>query len=193
MTAERGDDPCASFAAERLRLECGDAAVPPAGLRAHLETCARCRGAVESARELVAGLRGALAPEPLPAALSERILARVAANRARRGRPGRWPLRLGLAAAAAAAAGLLLLPPGRQRTAAPTPAGLSQGDARAIVQALELLGWSSTLDYGAECLMAQIQEVVAESVLPWGPDDDWDAPQRQEESRGPCPVPQDCA
>ncbi len=198
MSTKQPNNACDSLGHELVRLMCADAAEPAPELRAHLAECAACRELLASSRDLVGALRVALKPEPLPSRLATRIKAELD----ERTSPGRstWLVRLSLVGTAAAACLLaaLLGPSATIPPTAPMVMELSSADAVAIVDAYAALQWEGTVAYSVEALSERIEDVSqtltpgaeARSGLPWGPEDDWDVPVGEDETRDTQLVPE---
>ncbi len=154
-------------------------------LRAHLAACDACQADFDSTRELVDRLTLALAPEPLPLRLTQRIDAGLAARVHRPRRRLRAVLPLASAAIAAGLLAAILIPSQfHSRRAAPAQTDLNPADAAAIVAAVTRYVWDSPLDYSFDLLLARVRDVsltledrnVSSQVLPWTSADDWDWP-----------------
>lgn len=186
MSTPRRINPELETSHELLRLACGDAGGPSAALRARLEDSAALREQLEEAADLVGTLRSALSPAPLPPDVEARIHVALdqfpTAHRA-----WTWPLRLAGSAAAACLLAALLLPwhtgsaPGGSL---PAEIDLTEADAAVIVAAHWDLCSETLTDYSVgaleQCLETTLRRLERDpdtaSVLPWGPDDDWDMP-----------------
>ncbi len=196
LTAERDGGDCGRFRDDLLLLACGDvdlSACSPDMLE-HLAACSSCRVALQETRETVAMLADALKPEPLSVDLQSILLRPVtfpARAVVRQARPA--PLH---AVGFAAAAGLILammLPINGTWTRA-APMWLSADDERELVAAYAMLQWNTPVDFAIERVSEIIDDVYGSierdsnvaSVMPWGPDDEWDAPagQKSPSSRG---------
>lgn len=150
---------------------------------------------LDASQILVDDLRDALAPEPLDAALRQRIHQEIQA--ANRPRILRFDLlRLTTAAAAAAVFAAVIWPatldPATTPSATPvvsTDAGDSESDTFAL--AYTWLDWQSPVGASAEILSDRVSDVAeriqqtaatdTDSVLPWGSDDNWDVPDKQQD------------
>lgn len=189
MNIEQPGPECVGWRPELVRLACGEKTELSPALRMHLAVCEDCRAHAESAPQLVADLRTALAAEPLPndflAQVHRRLLFREPAARC----AGSTVFRL---VAAAAAAGLFVafLWPGVGTARDPTPAvvrgtsRIADADAATIVAVWVLSGCDPWLDEPVDALTSRINEVSrtlerragARCSLPWAPEDDWDLP-----------------
>ncbi|MFQ5807525.1 MAG: hypothetical protein ACE5I3_13850 [Phycisphaerae bacterium] len=136
--------------------------------------------------ELLAALRVALRPGPLPSALSHGILSTLK----RRGAPARcfglpaarviW-----LAAAACVMVAVLFPPhPVPQASDVAAPYFVTSDEAAEIVAAYAILSWDSPIDYTFDAVDASLgnidrtlrREPGSISLLPWSRDDEWDVP-----------------
>jgi hypothetical protein len=132
---------------------------------------------------LLASLRDVLRPEPLPAALADRIRAGWESRAAPAGRLRLPAIRLVELAAAACLMVALLLPPARTRQAA-GPVALSPDEAGAIVAAWGVLAWEGPVDGSLDVISASLDEIESalgreserRTLLPWSSDDNWDVP-----------------
>jgi hypothetical protein len=208
MSTDHPPTNCTAYQDELLRLTCGDIAEPSDSLRAHLEACPACRESAVAARELIRSLEAALAPEPL----SDELVARIHARFDTAAAPTRmvWTMKFRVACTVAAAAAVTaLLVPWGLRTHSPATTGteiaeikLSAEDATTIVAAFTRLDWDSP-EYSVEALQEKIEDITqtverdkgAQTLLPWGRDDDWDVPVNdtgRTELRSPsiCAVPE---
>ena len=188
MTKQQRIDPERELSHELLCLACGDAGEPSATLRARLDESAKLREQLEETTELLTTLRSALSPDPFPAHVEARIHAALDELPVAR-RTWRWPLHvIGSAAAACLLAALLLPWRGGPVSDNGLPSGsrfdLTEADAAAIVAAHWDMGSDTLADYSVGVLEQHLEttarrlerDPTAESVLPWGPEDDWDMP-----------------
>lgn len=173
---------CGRHRDELLLLACGDIVSSDCSqrLREHLSVCGACRDSLDQTRETVAMLADALAPGPLDASLGHAIRPRIvhhSAVAARQTRPA--PLH---AVGFGIAAGLILaflMPFGGE-----PPIRLTYDEERELVSAYVMLQWSGPIEYAIERVNETIDEVnraIERSspdagILPWQPEDDWDAP-----------------
>lgn len=188
MTKRQGTNSELELSHELMRLACGDVIEPDPTLRTRLEESAELRERLQETTELVDTLRSALAPEPLPADVEARIKVALDDWPVTR-RIWNWPLRIAGSAAAACLLAALLLPwQGSPASdgglAAANSFDLTEADAKAIVAAHWALCSEDLADYSVavleQCLETTARrlerDATAESVLPWGPEDDWDMP-----------------
>lgn len=173
---------CGRHRDELLLLACGDIGSSDCShrLREHLSVCGACRDSLDQTRETVAMLADALAPQPLDVDLGRTVRPRIAhhsAAAARQKRPA--PLHT---VGFAVAAGLMLaflMPFGGE-----PPIQLTYEEERELVFAYAMLQWSGPFEYAIERVNETIDEVnraIERSspdagILPWQPEDDWDAP-----------------
>jgi len=146
----------------------------------------RPEGDLESPDNVLASLRAALRPEPLPPALSGRIRADLDRRCGPARRSGLPVVHMLWLAAAACLVAAVLLPPRTAPRAAELAAlpSLTSGEAAEIVAAYAVLAWDSPVDYTLEAVDASLDSVEralrrepgSTTLLPWGPDDDWDVP-----------------
>ncbi len=195
MTSERDGGDCGRFRDDLLLLACGD--VEPSACShewlEHLAACPECRVALLETRETVAILATALKPEPLCADLQSAILSPIVRTTGV-ARPARLTPLHGIGFAAAAGLILALMLPVNDGWTRAAPLRLSADDERELVAAYAVLQWDTPVDFAIERVSEIIDEVYgsiehdsnAASILPWGPDDEWDAPVGQESpsSRG---------
>ncbi len=141
--------------------------------------------------EFSCSLSDVLRPEPLPAALRDRIRAdfdrRCAASRPLRVKTNR----LVAVALAASVMLVLMLPMNRAERTLPRSATLSltSDEAAVIVAAYGVLSWDSPAEYTLDVLDDTLdnlerslrREDGSTSGLPWGPQDDWDVPPTTDE------------
>ncbi len=184
MTSEVPATECGQYRDELIRLAWGDleASGVSATLDGHLACCAGCRQRLAEWRELAGSMSAALRPEPLPNSLTRRLQQEL---NSRTLPPVRLSLRPLSVVGAAAAAGLLvaLLIPS-QPVSRPEPVVQSDEDAAAIAVAIGLLQWGDPLEYSIDRVSTTLdsieqtmkREVGGDSLLPWAPEDDWDAP-----------------
>ena len=193
MAAEHPTAGCATYTGDILRIACGDIATPSADLAAHLTECTWCRVALAETAAVLAALRPALVPQPLPERARTRINERLAAVSRHRQRRWAFPAALAYAAVAASLIGAAALQLGRNSvtdaTSGPAAAvRLSADDAATIAAAYALLRWDDPAQYAIEILVDQTTDVVdsiehradSASLLPWNHADDWDVPQTSE-------------
>ncbi|MBU0618478.1 MAG: hypothetical protein KKI02_12240 [Planctomycetes bacterium] len=139
---------------------------------------------------LLAPLREALRPEPLPPALADWIRtdwqSRSMPVRRLRLRPFHL---LGTAAAAALIIAVLLQAGLSGRTSQSVAVALSPDEAAAIVAAFGTIVWESPTDYSLDVVNASLDDIEgalrgetdSATLLPWGSDDDWDIPAATDE------------
>jgi len=135
---------------------------------------------------LLASLRQALRPEPLPPALADRIRTDWQSRSAPGHRLRLGPLHLlGTAAAAALMIAVLLQAgPGERTSESAGAVVLSLDEAAAIVAAFGTIAWESPADYSLNVVNASLDDIEgalrgetdSATLLPWGSDDDWDIP-----------------
>jgi hypothetical protein len=173
---------CGRHRDELLLLACGDIGSSDCSqrLREHLSVCRACRESLDQTRETVAMLADALAPGILDVNLGHAVRPRIVRHSAapsRQKRPA--PLH---AVGFGIAAGLILaflMPVGGE-----PPIRLTYEEERELVSAYAMLQWSGPVEYAIERVNETIDEVdraIERSspdagILPWQPDDDWDAP-----------------
>ena len=178
MAPEQHGNGCETVQGDLVRLVCGDVAEPSAALAAHLKACPSCRAALAESRELVNALQDALAPGPL----SDRLVADIQARLAARG-AARSPVRviaLLVPCAVAACLALALLIPWRL---APSPETTGP-ESVAVATASADEPWDSPSQSSVDAFVKDLEQAAgalekqraANSVLPWGPEDDWDVP-----------------
>jgi hypothetical protein len=142
--------------------------------------------------DLLASLRVALRPEPLPATLSERIRADLDRRCVAARRSGLRAVHVVWAAVAACLAVAVLLPP-RTAPRAPdsfAPVSLTSDEAAEVVAAYAMLSWDSPADYTLDALDTSLdrleralrREAGSMTLLPWSNDDDWDVPAATDEN-----------
>jgi hypothetical protein len=142
--------------------------------------------------ELLAALRVALQPEPLPASLVDRIQMDFD-QRTGTGRPRGLPKihLIGLAAAACLLVAVMLPPENDHRAARQlAPLTFSSEEAAEIVAAYGLLSWDCPVDYTLSALDTTLDDLErtlrgdasGDRMLPWGREDDWDVPPATEEA-----------
>jgi hypothetical protein len=132
---------------------------------------------------LLASLRDVLRPEPLPAALGDRIRAEWESRAAPVGRLRLPVIHLVGMAAAACLMVALLLPTARTRQHA-APVALSSDEAATIVSAFGVLAWEGPVDGSLDVISTSLDEIERElaresesrTLLPWNSDDNWDVP-----------------
>jgi hypothetical protein len=178
MVPERQNNGCETVQGDLVRLVCGDVAEPSAALAAHLQACATCRATLAASRDLVDALQDALAPGPLSDRLVADIQARLATRAAARS-PARV-IALLVPCAAAACLALALLIPWRL---APSSETTGPGSL-AVAAANGDEPWDSPSQSSVDAFVKDLEKAAgalekqraANSVLPWGPEDDWDVP-----------------
>jgi len=197
MSARPEKVDCAAVRRELLRYEGPLDVSLPRALRAHLDACTGCRAEWVEQRELLAALRAALAPEPLPKSTVRQIETRLLQRHVRRYRPAL--LRAAGVAVAAGIVGVLLLPSRTDQPSQPVekPAAgvtITADDAAAIAAAVGVLTWDSPVDYSLNGLAERVQDTAQQlgrergstTLLPWSAEDDWDMPGGTgESSQGP--------
>ncbi len=172
---------CGRHRDELLLLACGDIGSSDCShrLREHLSVCTACRESLEETRETVAMLADALAPQPLDVSLARAFGPRIAHHSAAATRQKRPPQLQ--AVGFGIAAGLILaflMPFGEE-----PPIRLTYEEERELVSAYAMLQWSGPVEYAIERVSGTIDEIrraIERSspdagILPWQPDDDWDA------------------
>ena len=195
MTAERDGGGCGAFRDDLLLLACGDVELSNCSpdLLEHLAACSSCRAALQETRETVAILADALKAEPLSADLQSAILGPIVRSALVAG-PARFAPLHAVGFAAAAGLILALMLPFNNSGTRDAAMRFSADDERELVAAYATLQWNTPVDFAIERVSEAIDDVYgslerdsdAASVLPWGPDDEWDAPTGQESpsSRG---------
>lgn len=191
MSSDPARQHCAVYQDELLRLTCGHTAALSPELEAHLASCPTCREELDTNLHMHAELAEALAPEPLPTNFTQRIRREIDQIN-----HSRTPRHLSLwrwvnAAAAACLLATLVWPVNWQnKLTANNPApqeqqiALTDEDAAVIVAAFTTLNWESTVEETVDHLATRVDDVSRrlqreaseDSILPWGPDDDWDLP-----------------
>ncbi len=173
---------CGRHRDELLLLACGDIGRSDYShrFREHLSACGACRESLDQSREMVARLADALAPGILDANLGHAIRPRIVHHSAAIVRQKRLaPLH---AVGFGIAAGLILaflMPVGGG-----PPIRLTYVEERELVSAYAMLQWSGPFEYAIERVNETIDEVnraierssPGAGILPWRPEDDWDAP-----------------
>ena len=149
----------------------------------------------DSNDRLVSSLREALRPEPLPPALADCIRADWRSRSGLAYRLKLTPMHLFATAAAAVLMVAVFLQSGSGgRAPQSAVVALSADEAAAIVAAFGTIVWDSPAEYSLDLVSASLDDIEgalrretgSETVLPWGSDDDWDAPTAIDEgaSRG---------
>jgi hypothetical protein len=184
MAREAARVECGQYKAELIQLACGD--LEPGGvaeqLEAHLASCEACRQALGEWRALVGSLSSALVPEAFPNGLARKVRDELDGRTQPPIRLWLRPLRLVGVAAAAALLVATLIP--SEPDSRPVAVVQSDADAAAIAVAIGLLEWGDPLAYSIDQVSASLdsiersmkRETGTDSVLPWGPEDDWDTP-----------------
>lgn len=158
---------------------------------------------LEQTRSLLRELSDVLQPEPLPETVEQYICDRIAERSVRPARILLRPAcRIGLAAAAAVLALVVLSPSNGPRSpvSAPTAVTLSARDAADIVSAYGVLSWGGSLDQSLERVSSELDAIEqqierapeASASLPWGSEDDWDAPPTDHNTVSPRPAVLHC-
>jgi hypothetical protein len=184
MTSEPPAAECGQYRDELIRLAWGDlkASGVSATLDAHLASCVDCRQRLAQWRELAGWMSAALRPEPLPNNLTRRVQQELNRRTLPPVARSRWPLSVvGAAAAAGLLVALVIPSPPLSR---PGPFVQSDEDAAAIAGAIGLLQWGGPLEYSIDRASTTLdsiertmkREAGGDSLLPWAPEDDWDAP-----------------
>jgi hypothetical protein len=146
------------------------------------------------ARDLVAELRTALQPEPLPEALVTAIHTRIRRQSGRRNRVVRFIAPLAVAAAATLAMAITTRYTSTVPQAQPAESAaivLSTEDAADIVAANVLLSWEGQFQASVSEIATEVgglreaTERISQAggSLPWSAEDDWDAVKTEGQSR----------